>query len=489
MKVILRRLLSWLSAPGDGLKQRILHSGVWATLLNVTGRGLQTIKLVVLARLLTPTDFGLMGIALLSMSVLNQVVKLGIDSALIQREENNVDEYLDTAWTLKICRGVVISAVVFLLAPLIADFFGEPTSEPILRVLGFSVILLSLQNPAIVYFQKKLEFHKRFVYQVSGAFISLLVAVGTALIYPSVWALVAGVIAGNFAHLITSYFIHSYKPSFEFRWTYAKELLEFGRWIWASGIVVLIATSGDDTFVGWYLSAAALGFYQLAFRLSNAPATEITHVLSSVMFPAFSKLQNHRERLQDAFSAMIRITFLITIPMATGIVLVARDFTIVVFGGKWLPMVPVLQIMAVAGLLRAIVATGGSVFQGVGIPKWDFRMNLLRALIITASIWPLTSKWGLIGAGLSITLGIGSCLPIWFYKTRDITGLEDKVYLDALFAPLFSSLVMFVPVFAISRPNSLGVISAIITGMFTYSSTVFLIYYIRGRRLSEIYNL
>jgi O-antigen/teichoic acid export membrane protein len=118
----------------------------------------------------------------------------------------------------------------------------------------------------------------------------------------------------------------------------------------------------------------------MAFRLSNAPATQISKVISKVAFPTYSALQNQKQRLRRTYLNTLEITFYITAPIAVGILVIAPEFTVVILGEEWLAIVPALQVMAIAVFGRGIAATGGAIFQGTGVPEWDFRMNLLRAI-------------------------------------------------------------------------------------------------------------
>lgn len=481
MRTPIKRLLSWLRSPGESLRHRVLHGGIWVTVLNISDRSLRILRLIILARLLAPSDFGLMGIAMLAMAVMSQFANLGIDPALIQREEDNIDPYLDTVWSMKIFRGGGLFILLFITAPMFAAFFGEPRAQPVLRVLGIGVVLTGLVNPSIVYFRKNLEFHKQFVYKMTGTLVDFTVAIGVALVLQNVWALVYGVLSGRATRLLVSYMLSDYRPSIGFNRDAASKVLDFGKWIWATGLITFIATSGDDAFVGWYLTAASLGFYQMAFRLSNSPATEVTHVISSITFPAYSKLQHDQEALQDAFLKTIRATFVIVVPMSTGIITIAPKFTRILLGEQWMPMVPAMQIMAIGGLFRAIAATGGSLFQGYGIPEWDFRMNAIRAGGIILMIWPLTNALGITGAAISITLGIGLALPLWFYKTADITGLSVASYGKSLLTPLIGAAIMSGPVLFTLGPSIWRLVGAVLVGMIVYFMVIYFLYQFQSK--------
>lgn len=464
----------------EPLTNRVLSGGAWVTSLNVLNRILETVKIVILARLLSPSDFGLMGIALLALAALKQLSQLGVDQALIQDQRNDIDPYLSTAWSLKILRSIFIVTLLYLLSNPISVLLGEPQAGPILQVIGLAYLFQAFINPSTVYFEKDLEFHKYFSLKFSSVLIDVLVAIVFAVIFQNVWALVAGLFARHITQLVVSYRIDPFRPSLELDLEKAKDLLGFGKWIWASGIMTFISTQGDDGFVVWLLGAESLGYYQLAFRLSNAPASEISKVISKVAFPAYANLQNEKRRLRVTYLNTLEIVFYITVPMAVGIGLVASEFTIVVLGEQWEPIIPAFQIMAVAGFIRGISATGGAIFRGTGSPEWDFRMNLVRTIVILTTIWPLTSNLGIAGAAISITLGIGATIPIWLEVSRRIVGASYIQYGNRAMIPCVSSVLMVVVVETAISENFFGLIFGITTGAVSYFVVSSIIYkYIR----------
>lgn len=478
-----------LSEDEDGLTSKVLSGGAWVSSLNSLSRILEIIKLIVLARLLSPSDFGLMGIALLALAALEQLSQLGVDQALIQEEKNNIDQYLSTAWSLKIVRAVLIITILYVGSSIISDFLGEPQAGPILQVIGVTYLFRAFMNPATVYFEKDLQFHKYFSLRFSSVVADVIVAIAFGVIFQNVWALVAGIFARHLTQLFVSYRIDPFRPSFELDIEKARELLGFGKWIWATGITTFISTQGDDSFIAWFLGADALGFYQMAFRLSNAPATEISKVISKVAFPAYSALQNQEKRLKRTYLNTLEITFYITVPMAVGILVVAPEFTVVVLGEEWVPIVPALQVMAVAGFVRGITATGGAIFRGTGVPEWDFRMNLLRAVTILLTIWPLTKYAGITGAAISISLGIGITIPVWLVVSRRIISARYRQYINRAVIPCVSSALMAIVVQIVLAEDVIGLLLGIFTGALFYFLCSTLLYrYVRPHPISVLKN-
>lgn len=447
--------------PSGSIAQRTAKSGVWVSVMNVSDRGLQLVVLIVLARLLSPRAFGLFGIALVALNATQNFTEIGLNAALIQQKTDNVDDYLNTVWVLEAARGAIVAAVAFLAAPLVASFFGEPHATDLLRVIALSPLLLGLRNPGIVYFQKGLEFHKQFAYQVSGSLLRLLVAVGYALVYANVWALVIGYIAADVTRLAASYAIHDYRPRFEFNLSHAKELIGYGKWITGSSILIFLYSEGDDVIVGWLLSASALAFYQLAYRIANAPATEIANSISSVTFPLFSKLQDDTEGLKEAFFKSMQITMFVAFPVTFGIAAVAPTFVEAFLGEKWLPIVTTMQLLVIWGLTRAIGETCGSIWKAVGRPDYLTKLPVIRVGLLAIFIYPVTTRFGIEGTALLIVaISVLVMLPINVYITVDMVDTTYRRFARELGFPFAASAAMGLAVVLV-RENA-GVRSPIV---------------------------
>jgi len=447
---LLRSIYERLTAGGSTAEQAV-QSGIWVTGINVGDRVLQLLKVVILARLLSPAAFGLLGIALLAIAALRQFSKLGFDEALIQHEDEDVDEYLNTAWIMKIIRGAIIVIIAFLAAPYLAVFFGEPQAEPLIRAIGFSPLILGLQNPAVMYFRKNLNFHREFVYQVGGRLVDLVVAAAIAFASGSVWALAAGIIAMNLVKLVISYGIHEYRPRIEFNLEYAKEMFGFGKWMLLSAILVFLYRQGDDAFVGWFFTASALGFYQIGYRFSNAPATEVTQIISRVAFPAFSKVQDDVDRLRAGYFRAVQLSTTVGFPMAAGIAAVTPQFVQVVLGNQWGPMIPLMQVLAVAAGLRVFAANSGAVFKAVGRPDLDVRLQAFKTATIALAIFPAAEHFGVPGVAFVI---LGSAIimqPLLVYILLPLIEATVTELIRQLIYPLLGSVLMFLFVAGIDK--------------------------------------
>lgn len=428
-----------LLKPGATLSQRVARGGVWVFALRIANRLLRFASTIILARVLAPKDFGLFGIALLAMSALDTFSQAGLNVALVQKKQD-ITPYLDTAWTFQAIRGILLALVLFATAPYVAAFFATPAAKPILQVIGLSTLIAGFTNAGVIYFQKELEFHKQFAYQFIGSLANVSVAITAVLLLKSVWALVFGLLAGNLTGLVTSYIIHPYRPHFRFNLGQFKELFNFGKWVLGSSMLVYLVTQGDNIFVGKLLGVAALGFYQLAYQISNMPATEITHVISQVTFPAYSKLQADIPKMKEAYLKILQLTGFLSFLVAGLILVLAPDFTRIFLGSQWLPMVPAMQILVFAGLLRAIQATAGYLFFAIGKPMIDTQGQCIRLLALGILIYPLTKHYGILGTSLSVVASISSMTIFYGFNLIKITGCRIGEICKIIGFPLLSIL-------------------------------------------------
>ena len=282
-----------------------------------------------------------------------------------------------------------------------------------------------------------------------GTVVDFTVAITAAILLRSVWALVFGLLAGNITRCIMSYIIEPYRPKLKFIKSQAKELFSFGKWVLGSTILIFLITQGDDIFAGKLLGATMLGFYQIAYRISNMPTTETSNVISRVSFPLYSKLQDNLSKLKDAYLKVLQLVTFISFPMAGLIFILAPEFTRLFLGEEWIPIVPVIKVLALAGLIRSLITTTIPLFRAIGRPKIETRWQMVRLFVLIVLIYPLTITYGILGTSISVLLSafissIGFC----FEAIRIIKcGIKDFGKLIML--PLLNGMIIAICIYAI----------------------------------------
>ena len=416
--------------PSLRLSQRVRRAAFWMTVLRLAVQALSMGRILVLARLLAPEDFGVVAIALVSLNLVEALSTSGFREALVQRKEE-IREYLDTAWTVQIIKSAILGGCFFLAAPGIATLFDAPQVLYVVQVTSIVVFLNGLRNIGTVYLRRELQGSREFVYRIGQPLADTAVAVPLAFVFHNVWALVFGALAGGLMQLVLSYGLHPYRPRLRLDLPKARELFLFGRWILVNSTIGLLSSQGDRLVVGKLLGPAALGLYLMGGRLSGLLATEVTEVIARVSFPAFSKLQDSPLALRRGLLQVVGLGVSITLPFAVAVALLAPGLVQVVLGEQWIPAVPVIGILGFAAMVRMLVVVGGVPFQSIGRPAVVTAANTISLVAIIALLWPLIHEFGLLGAAVAVLLGNCLALPYLALKWFQDLGLRVESLVKA----------------------------------------------------------
>jgi len=404
------------------------------------------LRLIVLARYLSPDDFGLMGVVLLVMSLLEIISTTGFDQALIQKKED-VTNYFDTVWYVSIVRGLILGLFIYILAPLAGAFFKEPSSVPVLRIMALSPLLIGFKSPGLIEVNRELDFKKIVVFDFSRAIVVASIAGLLAFELRNVYALIIASLVDSFLISLNSFLIHKYRPRKNLKLKYVRELWGFGKWIFSSKIVHYLFNDGDDWVVGRILGTQALGFYQTAYNFGCAPMTEITNVFSKVAFPTFSSIQSDIEKSRSAYLRILQVIMIFSTPVALGIFSVAKDGVAIFLGNKWLPMVSSLQILVFWGLIRSFRATTGPLLLANGRPDAVTKFTTIKVIILAVLIFPLTHQWGYVGTSWAVLIASIIELPLIINSMTNIMGFKAWDLIRYFLQPFIAGIPMVIGVY------------------------------------------
>jgi len=327
-------------------------------------RSVGLLSTVILARLLSPDDFGVVAMAMVAVAILQVFAQSGVDLALL-RSESPQREHYDAAWTLEIIQGCVLATVLFVSAPFVAGQFTDPRVEEVIRVLALSALIGGFQNIGVVNFRRNLDFRREFQFGVYKKLSTFMVTVVAAFTLHNYWALVVGQVAGRFVEVLLSYRMSDFRP----RLSLARvgEIWGFSRWLILSRFTMLMNRQFDRWVVGLVGGSTAMGNYFIAQDLASSPSDEVVAPMSRAAFPVYGRLRNDPAALADAIRRMLSSVTAITFATGLGIAAVAEDFVHVVLGAKWIGAVPLMPWLglfaAVYGVVRTLdmflIATGG----------------------------------------------------------------------------------------------------------------------------------
>jgi O-antigen/teichoic acid export membrane protein len=397
-------------AEAAALSRRVLDAGLWVGAATVALQAAKVLRTFVLARFLSPTDFGVVTVAQLVVSVVEYFSQTGFSFALVQLR-GNIRPYLDTAWTVSALRSIALAGVAVATAPLVGMAFDLPQAVPMIRVLAISIFLNGFVNIAMVHFERELVFRQRFWLNVSETFCDVAVGLAAGVLLRSGWALVWGALAGACARVIVSYALHPYRPRLALDMAKARQLYQFGRWISAWRGLTFALKSIDYVVVGRVAGIPALGLYRVAQAASRAVVTEMTSLSSQVSFPAFAMLQERPGRLRRAYVRTLHANAFIACPLAVGAIVTAESVVTIALGPKWVPMIPVWCLLMATGMVRAFAETTVPLYRAMGRPDIVTKFTAVRLVMVCLTLYPFTVWWGLVGPGATL-LGSGLVVGI-----------------------------------------------------------------------------
>jgi len=434
----------------SSLSRKVSTGAIWVTVGMICGRGLSFVSAIIVARLLVPLDFGLMAIAMVIVSLSQQATTTGFQSALIQRQEKPED-FLNTAWTFELAKCLALFLILFLAAPLFASFFKEPRTVAILRVISLSLVFQGLRNIGVIYFRKNLDFHKQFVLEIVPLIASVLVVIPLVFILRNVWALVWASLASGIVACATSYVMHPYRPRLEFEIKKAKELFNFGKWILGNSITNIIREQGITMFVGKLLGISILGFYNRAGAFSKTLFQQVVGIVWKVGYPAYSQLQDDSIRFRQAYLKTLQLLTFIGVPMAGGLFVLSWDFTHLFLTDKWLSMVPLIQILCLQAILGFINTPAGIAFQASGRPSIGTKISSLGVIILVILVYPLSSRWGVVGIVSSLFLSVLFTSPITWFMAMKVAKCSLSDFLKPVLFPLINTGTMVTVILIIKQ--------------------------------------
>lgn len=403
---------------------------------------------------------------------------LGFGAALIYKKDDENHAAANTAFIILPIVATIIFALTYFAAPFAATFFDNSTVEPVIRIMALTLVIQSLGTVPTMLLEKELEFKKKVLPETLPKLGYAFVSISLALLGYGVWSIVYGQITSALMMLFLIWMVSDWRPTFKFDRGVARELFGYGKHILGASVVIFLITNIDDAIVGRMLGMEALGFYTIAYTISNLPATQITHLVGRVMFPAYSKLQDDQDALRHAYLKTLKYVSMLSVPAAFGIFVIAPDFVSVVLGEKWMPAVPVLQVLCFFGLSRSIAATTGSIFQATGRPEILLKTSFLQLIAMLLLIYPLVIRYGIVGVGLAVTIPIFIQTIVQVYIVHRILHMNFKDVYITMFPTCLSSIIMTICLFLLKNKvyglfhiySVNALLLSVITGIIIYTT-------------------
>lgn len=445
------------------------------------------ISTVVLARVLTPADFGLVAMAMAVVALLGLMGAFGFESALIQRQDNDRSHY-DTAWTFSVIFGVGVAILLLLLAVPAASYYREPRLELMLPALAIGAFIGGFDNIGTVAFRKELNFSMEFKFLLIKRLAAFAVTITLALTFRSFWALIAGTIAGKVMSVFISYLLHPYRPRFTL--AARADLLHFSKWIFISNLIQFLHSRSTDFILGRTVGSHGLGLYNIAVEIASMPSTELIAPLNRAVYPAYARLSTSEDKLRERFLEVFGIISLVAFPVAVGLYCVSDLVVRVLLGPQWHEAVPIMQIAGLAGLIGALQSNMYLVLLAKGQPKAN---TLLAAGLLVLSLPAIvyaSLHYGVVGAAYAhLGAAVLSFVGIVAVFSR-IVGMPIMSLFSVIWRPLVASGAMALGLTEIAvlwqqQYFNVGVMvhlmAQVLVGAFMYLCMATMLWWLAGR--------
>jgi lipopolysaccharide exporter len=445
--------------PSGDLGARTVRGAAWSTLSIVGQRLLSLLSTVVLARLLAPSAFGLLGMALVLTAAISSLKDLGTAAAVIQRKELSQGLASTLFWTNTL---IGVAGALFLVgvAPFVAMFYRQPKVAPVLCALSVSFLINSAGVVQRAVLARAMLFRRLSMIQLSASVVSDLLGIGLAVAGLGVWSLVVAVITET-STLVTLYWLACpWRPSWHLSVRDLKSVTSFSANLTASNLAHYVLRNADNVLIGRFLGAVALGYYDLAYSLMMYPLYNVTWNLGNVLFPALSKIQEDDARFRQAYLRAIGVIATLTFPLMFGLLATADLLVSTCFGAKWAPMAPIVRILAPVGMIQSITTTTGMIFTAKGRTDIQFRWALIETIVVLPA-FVIGLRWGTIGvaSAYAITQSL-LCYPVLAIASG-IIELRVAELLRTLWPVMKKTILMFalvlltrlgLPLLGVERP-------------------------------------
>jgi O-antigen/teichoic acid export membrane protein len=407
------------------LKSTFYKSTFWVTISLVYTRSLSFIVTLILAKMLLPSDFGIVAYASLITEVISLFRELGLNRTIVYLKK--VDRSIEyTAFWIILLWSISLYLILLTITPLLSRFFNEIILKKILPISSVSIIILSFPEVPIALLERNMQFKKKIIPDIIN--ISTYTVITLILVFNNYgfWAIIIGKIIADIAYSSSSLIIFKWYPRIKFDKTKIREMLSFGKNIIGMGLVSFGIQHIDDAIVGKMLGTSSLGHYDLAYRIGSVNSRNLSAIFGNILFPTYNKVRDSKWDLSNTFNKVFSQINLLSIPIGIGLFFFAPDFIILLYGNKWnLAIIP-MQIMIIQGIIRCFGISIGPIFLSLGRPDLSLKISLGQLIILALFLYPATFYMALIGVCIVKIFGSVFTITSHLYYLRKFIDIEYK---------------------------------------------------------------
>ncbi|MEJ2491639.1 MAG: MOP flippase family protein [Desulfuromonadales bacterium] len=427
------------------LKQKTVSGLFWSLVDNFATYGLAFVIGVILARLLTPSEFGLIGMIMIFIALSRSVIDSGFSQALIRKKECSETDY-STVFYFNLAAGAILFGVLFWVAPYISSFFNEPRLTSLVRVLGVVLVIDALTIIQRTILTRRLDFKLQTKISVVASLVSGAIAIIMAYRGFGVWSLVARQVSQSAFHSLLLWFWNQWRPVWGFSKDSFRELFSFGSKLLVSGLIDTAYRNIYYLVIGKYFSATELGYFTRAEQFKNLPSQNLSGVISRVSFPVLASIQDDLTRLKDYYRKLIRSTMFLTFVLMLGLSAVAKPTILVLIGEKWRPSIIYLQMLCFVGMFYPLNALNLNMLKVKGRSDLFLRLEVIKKVLAVPTIIA-GILWGIkvMIAGMMVNAVIAYYLNSYWSGQMIGYPLRDQVkdILPSFLIAVFISVAVF----------------------------------------------
>jgi O-antigen/teichoic acid export membrane protein len=420
----------------DSLKSKTLHALSWSFLESMGVRGVQFVIGIILARLLSPEHFGLIGMLIIFMAVAESLIDSGFQAALIQKRDPTPTDTCSIFY-FNIVIGLAAAGLLCMVAPWIAAFYRQPILTPLTRALSLTLVINSFGSIQNTILMKQIDFKTLTKVSLITGVLSGIVGIALAATGFGVWSLVVQQISRAFFWTVSMWLMNSWRPALIFSLGSLREMFGFGSRILASG---LINRPFDNIYllvIGKLFSATDLGFFTRAKMMQELPSQTLSWMVGRVTFPVFSTIQDDPARLKRGLKKALTFLVLVNFPMMIGLAVIARPLVLVLLTEKWAECIPYLQLLCLVGLLFPVILINSNLLFALGRSKIHLRVEIIKKVLIVTNI-AITWRWGI----SAMIYGMIVISVMFFYLNSYYTGVLIGYPIREQLRDFFPSLTM-----------------------------------------------
>ncbi|HKU87907.1 MAG TPA: oligosaccharide flippase family protein, partial [Casimicrobiaceae bacterium] len=346
----------------------------------------------------------------------------------------------DSAWTLNLATATTMSLVLAVVAKPAAAFFAEPRVEGIVYWLALASVIGACANIGVVDFRKRLEFRREFAYLFSARVLSTAVTLVLAWQWREYWALVAGAFAQSLIRVALSYALSPYRPRLSRAGL--RDIFGFSRWMLLQNVLQGLSDRASALAIGRLAGADALAKYNVAYEIANLATTELAAPIRRAMLPGFARMASDPRTLRDAFIRTAGVIVLVGLPIPIGIALTAPRIVDVLLGPKWLAAIPLMQVLALHGVLRAFSTSSHVVYLAVGKPRFTAIITAARLCVLVPALVVMTMKAGALGAAWATVIVAALVWILDYVLLYHVMHFDARALLGTMWRPVVAALVM-----------------------------------------------